>query len=160
MRDRWRAFCARAAAVGCAHVLVTPGLESEAGSTQPRELAAALGAMADVAAEIGLRTALEFRGFRGWTARSLAAARELVDMAGAEVRLVIDAFHFHAGGSTWAMLDGLDAGSIALVRLVDADGRPPETLANSDRLLPGEGVIPLRDLVRHVSHSVTRCGTP
>ena len=48
------------------------------------------------------------------------------------------------------MLDGLDAGSIALVRLVDADGRPPETLTDSDRLLPGDGVIPLRDLVRHV----------
>jgi 2-keto-myo-inositol isomerase len=137
MRDRWRAFCARAAAVGCAHVLVAPGLESEAGSTQPKELAAALGAMADIAAEFELRTALEFRGFRGWAARSLAAARELVDTAGAEVRLVIDAFHFHTG-------------AIALVRLVDADGRRPETLTDSDRLLPGDGVIPLRDLVRHV----------
>jgi hypothetical protein len=48
------------------------------------------------------------------------------------------------------MLDGLDAGSIALVRLVDADARSPETLTDADRLLPGDGVIPLRELVRRV----------
>lgn len=150
MREWWRAFCARASAVGCAHVIVTPGLESEMGGAQPRDRVAALGAMADVAAEFAVCTALEFRGFRGSAVRSLAAAREFIDAAGTGVRLAIDAFHLHTGGSTWAMLDGLDAGSIALVRLVDADARPPETLTDADRLLPGDGVIPLRDLVRRV----------
>ena len=150
MRESWRGFCARAAAVGCTHVIVTPGVGDEADSAQMAERAAALGAMADVAAELALVTALEFHGFRGCAVRTLAAARDLVDRARAGVLVVIDAFHFHAGGSTWAMLDGLDAASVALVRLEDADARLPETLTDADRLLPGDGVIPLRDLVRRV----------
>jgi len=150
MRERWRAFCARAAAVGCAHVIVTPGIGDDGNGTQARERAGALAAMAEVAAAFALRTALEFRGFRGCAARTVAAARELLDMAGGGVRLVIDAFHFHAGGSTWAMLVGLDAACVAVVRLADADARVPATLTDADRLLPGDGVIPLRDLVRRV----------
>jgi 2-keto-myo-inositol isomerase len=151
MRERWRAFCSRAASVGCANVIATPGAgEAVSGGALLRERAAALGAMADIAAGFGLRTALEFSGSRDCAVRTVAAARELVDAARAGVGLVIDAFHFHVGGSTWAMLDGLDAASVSLVRLVDADARPPGELTDRDRLLAGDGVFPLRDLVRHV----------
>ena len=149
-REWWRAFCARAAAVGCAHVIVTPGRKTQADATRASELAAALAAMAAVGGELGLRTALDFRGISGSVARTLADARELVDAASAPVKFVLDAFHFHAGGSTAAMLDGMDADSVALVRLADADSRPPKTLTDGDRLLPGDGVIPLRDLVRRI----------
>jgi 2-keto-myo-inositol isomerase len=149
-RERWGAFCARAAAIGCTYVIVRPGVEGDRDGIPVGGRPAALGAMADVAAEFALRAALEFQGGRGSAAPTLAAARALVDGAGTEVRLVIDAFHFHAGGSTWAMLEGLPAASIALVRLVDDDARAPETLTDVDRLLPGDGVIPLRDLVRRV----------
>jgi 2-keto-myo-inositol isomerase len=149
-REWWRAFCARAAAVGCAHVIVTPGRETPGDGTHASALARALAAMTAVGDELGLRTALEFRGFSGSVSRTLADARELVDTASAPARFVLDAYHFHVGGSTASMLDGLDADSVALVRLADADSRPPKTLTDGDRLLPGDGVIPLRDLVRRI----------
>ena len=149
-REWWRGFCARAAAVGSAHVIVTAGRSTQADGARVSELAEALASMAAVGGEFGLRTALEFRGFSGSLARTLADAREIADTASAPVRFVIDAFHFHSGGSTAAMLDGLDADAVALVRLADADSRAPKTLTDGERLLPGDGVIPLRDLVRRV----------
>jgi len=63
---------------------------------------------------------------------------------------VLDAFHFHAGGSTWGMLEGLDPERLFIVHLNDAEDRPLSQLTDAHRLLPGDGVIPLRDLVRRL----------
>jgi 2-keto-myo-inositol isomerase len=59
-------------------------------------------------------------------------------------------FHFYVGGSTVEMLAGLKAEQLFLVHLDDAENRPRPTLTDGHRLLPGDGVIPLRDLVGRV----------
>src|SRR3989304_4333539 len=84
-------------------------------------------------------------GARG--ARAAARGGFLAALADSRVGLVIDAFHFYAGGSTLEMLDGLDPARLFIVHLDDAEDRPRAELPDAHPPLPGRGVMPLVPLV-------------
>ena len=153
--DRVKTFCEWAAALRCPYIVAVPSFAHEVADPDPRRVEAvaaeALHAIAEVAHPHRVRVGLEFLGFPDCTVNTLVAARRIVDAVGdPSVGIVIDAFHFYAGGSTWAMLDGLRAEQLFIVHLDDAEDRPRTALLDAHRLLPGDGVIPLRDLVRRI----------
>lgn len=151
--ERCRTLCAWAGAIDCPYVVAVPSFLTE---PMPWDRVRALTieslqAMATVARPLKVRIGFEFLGFPTCSVNTLASAREVIDAVGDEaVGLVIDAFHFYAGGSTWEMLDGLDPGRLSLVHLDDAEDRPRGQLGDEHRLLPGDGVIPLRGLVQRI----------
>jgi len=61
--------------------------------------------------------------------------------------LVIDSFHFYAGGSTIEMVEAADPKLIYVFHINDAENLPREQLEDRHRLLPGLGILPLRELV-------------
>jgi 2-keto-myo-inositol isomerase len=151
--DRVKTFCEWAAALECPYIVAVPSFAHEVtdrGRMQ-RTAVEALQRIAEAARPYRVRVGFEFLGFPDCTVNTLVAARRIVDAVGdPNVGLVIDAFHFYAGGSTWAMLDGLPPEQLFIVHLDDAEDRPRETLQDAHRLLPGDGVIPLRDMVRRI----------
>ncbi len=150
LRERCRTFCEWAVALDCPFAVAVPSFLHEVSDPATVRTVAvdALRAMAEVGRRHGARIGFEFLGFRECTVNTLADAREIVDaVADPAVGLVLDAFHFYAGGSTWEMLDGLDPQRLFIVHLDDAEDRPRDQLTDAHRLLPGDGVIPLRDLV-------------
>jgi len=154
--DRVRTFCEWAAALGCPYVVAVPSFLSEVGDhRRMRETAVeALRAIAETARPFRVKVGFEFLGFPDCAVNTLGLAREIMDAAADPgIGLVIDAFHFFVGGSTWTMLEGLDPQRLFIVHLDDAEDRPPETLTDAHRVLPGDGVIPLRRLVRQIELS-------
>lgn len=150
---RWRTMCACAAAIGCRFIAAAPGnVAGPADEEAVRgDAVAMLREMARIAASFGLRVGFEFQCPRLGVVSTLAEARRIVEEVGdPALGLIIDAFPFHAGGSTYAMLEALDPALVCYVRLEDAAALPPPTLTNDDRLLPGDGVIPLRDFVQRL----------
>ncbi len=150
---RCRVLCEWAAAVDCPYVVVVPSPRTDTRDTEriPEMTVEALRAMAAVAKPYGVRIGFEFLGFSTCSVNTLAKARQIVDaVKDPTVGLVLDAFHFYVGGSTVEMLAGLKADQLFLVHLDDAENRPRQTLTDAHRLLPGDGVIPLRDLVGRV----------
>jgi 2-keto-myo-inositol isomerase len=151
--DRVKVFGEWAAALGCPFLVAVPSFREEAGEPARVEPVAveALRAITAAARPFGVKVGFEFLGFPDCTVTTLAAARRIVDAAAdPDLGLVIDAFHFYAGGSTWGMLEGLDPRRLAIVHLDDAEDRPRRELRDEHRLLPGDGVIPLRELVRRL----------
>ena len=69
------------------------------------------------------------------------------ERARADVGLVIDSFHFHAGGSTVESIDALDARRLFIFHINDAEALPADRLEDRHRLLPGLGILPLREIV-------------
>lgn len=146
---RHRTLCEWARALDSPYVVAVPSLFSS--GTKPAEAevrrrsAAALRAM--IAAADGVRVGFEFLGYPSCSVSTLRAARGIVDDVGdPRVGLVIDAFHFYIGGSQPEDLDGIDPRAIFIVHLDDAPAGEPSALTDAQRLLPGEGVIPLRAL--------------
>ncbi|MDQ7820246.1 MAG: sugar phosphate isomerase/epimerase family protein [Armatimonadota bacterium] len=150
---RCRILCEWAAALDCPYVVAVPSPRADA--PDPDQIEAltvdALRALAQVAERYGVRVGFEFLGFADCSVNTLAAARRIVDaVAHPAVGLVLDAFHFYVGGSTWEMLEGLSADRLYVVHLDDAEPGPRQALTDAHRLLPGDGVIPLRELVRRL----------
>lgn len=147
---RCRRLCEWASALDCASVIAVPSplADTQAADRVAEVTVDALRAMAAVAKPYGVRIGFEFLGFATCSVNTLAQARQILDaLRNPAVGLVIDAFHFYVGGSTWPMLDGLRPEQIFVIHLDDAEPRPRSALTDEHRLLPGEGAIPLREFV-------------
>ena len=133
-------------ALGAAYLLAVPprlrGLSAKPALAGIRE---ALELARDRAAPAGVRVAFEFLGFGDCPINSPALAGAAV--AGVDgVALVLDSCHWHAAGG--GTLDRFPVERIAMVHLNDAPAKPPREIEDADRLLPGEGVIRLGELLR------------
>jgi 2-keto-myo-inositol isomerase len=60
--------------------------------------------------------------------------------------LVLDSFHFYAGGSSVEEIAALDAQKLFIFHINDAEDLPREKLEDRHRLLPGLGILPLQEI--------------
>jgi len=109
-------------------------------------------AIASLAAEYGLKVGIEPTSF--CVLSRLDQARNLLRQAGADnAGIIIDTLHMARAGETAASLAALEPGLVAYVQICDATpatpGSPAELMAEArgDRLLPGEGSLPLNDML-------------
>jgi 2-keto-myo-inositol isomerase len=98
----------------------------------------------DRADKLGIRIAFEFLGFGDCPINTPAIATETVDGIDG-IDLVLDSCHWHASGS--GSLDSYPVERLVLVHLNDAPDKPPREIEDADRVLPGEGVIKLPELM-------------
>jgi 2-keto-myo-inositol isomerase len=66
----------------------------------------------------------------------------------ANVGMVIDTFHFHAGGSLLPDLARVAIDKLFVVHLNGCEDVPKAALTDAHRLFPGEGVIPIEEILR------------
>jgi sugar phosphate isomerase/epimerase len=99
------------------------------------------------AAGFSIRLALEFRAGETFCA-SLNTAVHLVAAAGEpNVGICLDTFHFFTGPSKEADLDLLSPENLFWVQVSDLVGVPRELATDADRVLPGDGDLPLEFLL-------------
>jgi len=107
-----------------------------------------LGQAAQWAAGFGVRLALEFRGSDTFCA-SLDTAVRLVEACGeSNVGVAFDVFHYYKGPSKLEDIALLTPKNLAYVQVADLAGVPRELATDSDRILPGDGDLPLTALLR------------
>lgn len=143
-RDFMRVFDV-GARVGAKHILVAGDDRDE-----PR-LTASYAALCDAAAPFGLTADLEFMP---WTAvPDLSAAKRVVGAAArANGGVLVDALHFARSDSRLVELDDIPRAWLHYAQICDGAVPGPATTeglifdARSERMLPGEGGIALREL--------------
>jgi 2-keto-myo-inositol isomerase len=75
---------------------------------------------------------------------TLAQCAAIVEqVARPNVGLVLDTFHFFAGGSTLASLREVDPAAIFMVHVNDVERAPRRKMHDALRLFPGKGILPL-----------------
>lgn len=140
-----------AAAIGCKCIVVVPGPLPKGGVTRETVVAESikvLTELCEIAARHNVTLAFEFLGQPDCSVPTLDLAAEIVREVGREdLGIVIDSFHFYAGGSTVEMIEALDPKLIRIFHINDAEDLPREQLEDRHRLLPGLGILPLRELV-------------
>lgn len=102
----------------------------------------------DLGRRHGVLPAMEFLGFvRG--VHTIRSAWEIVTRANdPDGAIVLDPFHIFRGGSDYAEMDLIPAGRVAICHFNDAPGtKPREEQGDADRVFPGDGILPLKDLV-------------
>ena len=140
-----------AAMIGCPYVVVVPGKLPASGAGRAEvieESVRVLTELCEIAARHDVALAFEFLGQPDCSVPTLDLAHEIVRTANQpNLGLVIDSFHFYAGGSTIEMVEALDPNLIYVFHINDAENLPREELLDKHRLLPGLGILPLRELI-------------
>ena len=144
-------LCTIAAAIECPYVVVVPGKlpqELTSSSDVIEETVGVLRELASIAERHGVALAFEFLGQKDCSVQKLDLADEIVQNVNRRnIGLVIDSFHFYAGGSTIDMIDRLDPKRLFIFHIDDAENLPRERLTDAHRLLPGLGILPLREII-------------
>jgi 4-hydroxyphenylpyruvate dioxygenase len=98
----------------------------------------------------GLRVALEFQAASAFGNNLQTAAALVADVASPHLGICLDAFHWHIGPSKTEDLGYLTADNLFHVQLCDLADIPRELARDADRILPGDGDIPLAPLIEHL----------
>ena len=137
----WRVFrqsCENAVALGCDTIMSAPGPLT---GTVP-EAIANLRIAGDLAAEFGLRLALEFNSQHD-VINCLAVQQEIVSGAGRpNCGLLLDAYHLARSGAPGRGFEAVDGRDIFVFQYSDLSPNPVTGVKRpTDRLVPGQGTI-------------------
>jgi sugar phosphate isomerase/epimerase len=109
-----------------------------------------------LASGYGISTAIEFTAYT--EIRTFADARDVARAVGRPgIKLLLDALHFQRSGGSPAELAERANDEVAIFHLCDAPAPAPADLAKegrTDRLFPGEGQLPLIEMLRAMPASV------
>lgn len=117
-----------------------------------------LGELADLAAAADMRVALEFMRFRD--VANLQQAMRLIDTTGRDnIQVLIDALHLDRSGGSADDVSKIPSNRVAIAQLCDAPAAGPAfdglaAEARSGRLYPGDGQLPLSELLNALPDGV------
>jgi len=122
-----------------------------AGARRPLDLLAAAeryGALLDVGKEIGIVPQLELWGPSALH-RIGQAVLIAIESGRPNARLLLDIYHIYKGGSSFAGLAMLGPKAMNVFHVNDYPADPPrETIRDSHRVFPGDGVAPTKSILR------------
>jgi 2-keto-myo-inositol isomerase len=102
------------------------------------------------AGQRGLRAALEFQSDSAFGNNLQTAAALVGEVGSPHLGLCLDAFHWHVGPSKTEDLSCLTAENLFHVQLCDLADTPRELARDGQRILPGDGDMPLAPLIEHL----------
>ncbi len=143
-------LCRIAQMIDCPYIVVVPGLLPEGKGREDviEESVRVLSELGSMASGFNVSLAFEFLGQPGCSVQTLELADEIVKATALEnVGLVLDSFHFYAGGSQLSSIEALDPSRLFIFHINDAEDRPRAELEDRHRLLPGLGILPLKEII-------------
>lgn len=108
---------------------------------------ASLTQLADEVGKHDMRSAVEFQATSAFGNNLQTGLALLNEVGSPRLGLCLDAFHFYVGPSKTEDLGGLTSENLFHVQLCDLADTPRELATDSDRILPGEGDIPLAPII-------------
>lgn len=103
--------------------------------------------VAQEAGKLGLRAALEFQAGSAFGNNLQTAAALVAEVGSPHLGLCLDAFHFCIGPSKLEDLGYLSGDNLFHVQLCDLADTPRELATDAQRILPGDGDLPLAPIV-------------
>ena len=150
---RTRQLAEYARTLGCPWLVAVPGPgPKEARWDEVRDhTATVLRELCDAAKPYGVGIAWEFLGFPWCTVRTVAQSWEIFQIVEREnIGMVIDTCHYFAGDSTLDSVRAVKAENLAIFHINDVEKMPKEKIEDANRLFPGDGVIPLKEIIEAV----------
>lgn len=141
-----------AGAIGCPYVVVVPGKLPENATKELiiDESVRVLNDLGDTAEKHNVSLAFEFLGQTDCSVQTLDLAEEIVEKTNRKnIGVVIDTFHFYAGNSSFEAIDKLDPEKLFIFHINDAEDLPKEKLTDAERLYPGTGILPIKEIKEH-----------
>lgn len=105
----------------------------------------------EVGAQIGIVPQLELWGFSKTLSKLGELAYVAVEASHENACVLPDFYHIYKGGSDFAGLAMIEASKMKVFHMNDYPANPPrETIADKDRVYPGDGVCDLRGIIKQL----------
>lgn len=167
IRDQIIFSCETAKAIGCSCLIVCPGKSDTYFTGTENQVfddtVAVLNRYADIAEPYGVRIAFEPVGDRRWYCNSLRLATEIIRAVKRDsVGLALDCtnFYMHDKCADLPSIYRIPAHKLFVYHINDCEDLPFGVLEQSDRIMPGEGCIPvaaITEAVRAVGYDGPAC---
>lgn len=136
----------QAVSIGASYIVASP--VPDAPNVDIGRAAAAYHELLELGREIGVTPAMEFLGFF----RNVFQLEQAVAIAQQaehpKACIMLDPFHLYHGGSGFGGIKLLKDVKISICHFNDAPAAPPQfELADSDRVYPGDGILPLTEML-------------
>jgi 2-keto-myo-inositol isomerase len=110
-----------------------------------------LRSLAEAAQQFQMKAMVEFVRASTFIATLNTMASVLRQAAHQNVGILFDCYHFWSANNKLEDIDGIKPGEIAHVHFQDVPDTPRELLDQTSRLIPGDGVSPLRQILRKLA---------
>ena len=140
--DKLKPYLEIAHQIGCESLLVCGEKPSGMSLEKVQETTAErITNLAELAAGFGVKVALEWF----WPLRE---AVRIIESSHENAYLMVDTFHWYRGDGDLASIESVPASRLCLIHINDSVDKPRQSLADSDRVYCGRGVIPLVPILR------------
>lgn len=141
------------AGVGCRRIACPPAGATNQTDLDLRRAGERYRAILELGDKTGVVPQLELWGF----SKSLSRLSEVLFVAAESghpsARLLLDVYHLYKGGSSPDSLKLVGRPAIEIFHVNDYPANPPrETIADSDRIYPGDGIAPIRDILKQIKN--------
>ncbi|MDR3210794.1 MAG: sugar phosphate isomerase/epimerase [Planctomycetota bacterium] len=147
-------FAKSAASIACPWIVACPGGKTPKTSWDEIIVKSAktFGKMADIAWKYRINLSFEFLGFAWSSVQTVSEAWAVVQAANrGNTGITLDAAHFYSGNSSLAEISTLPREAIAVFHVNDLVNKPKAKIGDYDRVMPGDGVIPLKSIVTELN---------
>lgn len=155
IKEECERLCSIAGDLDCPYIVVVPGKLPD-GATKEQiieESVRVLNELGDIAHHYGVGLAFEFLGQTDCSVQTLDLAKEIIETIDRpNIGVVIDTFHFYAGNSSYEAIDTLDPEKLFIFHINDAEDLPKEQLTDAQRLYPGTGILPIKEIKERFDH--------
>jgi 2-keto-myo-inositol isomerase len=135
-------------AIGGSRIAAPPAGATNEANLDLRKVAERYRALLEIGDSFGVTPIVEVWGFSKPISRLGEAALVAIESGHPRAAILADVYHLHKGGSDFGGLHLLGPDSIAVLHMNDYPDLPREKLNDSDRVYPGDGVAPLKELFR------------
>jgi sugar phosphate isomerase/epimerase len=135
--------------IGGTRIAAPPGGATDRTNLSLLTIAHRYRALLDIGDQIGVVPQVEVWGFSKTLNRLGDAAYVAVESGHEKACILADVYHLYKGGSGYAGVHLLGGESMHVLHMNDYPAEPPrETITDAHRVYPGEGVAPLKALLR------------
>jgi 2-keto-myo-inositol isomerase len=134
--------------IGCKHLAAPPAGATNLPALDLSRAAERYGELCKLGESMGVVPAMEMWGFSKNIHRLGEAVQVAMESGFPKACVLPDVYHFYKGGSDPRGLRLLNKDAIAILHVNDYPAKDRSTIADADRVYPGDGVAPLKDIFR------------
>ena len=136
--------------IGGARIAAPPFGATDQADLNLRKTAERYRALLEIGDSYGVTPIVEVWGFSRPISRLGEAAMVAIESGHPKAAILADVYHLHKGGSDFGGLRLLGPDAIPVLHMNDYPDLPREKLSDADRVYPGDGVAPLKELFRTI----------
>jgi 2-keto-myo-inositol isomerase len=136
------------ASIGCRRIAAPPSGATDGLVLDLKKVAARYRTILELGDQTGVVPQLELWGFSANLSRLSDVLYVAVESGHPKAKLLLDNYHLYKGGTSMSSLHLLSPGATDIFHVNDYPNIPPADITDADRVMPGDGISPLKRILQ------------